>query len=398
MRNHVRLAVTAAVWICAAAGLAACGSSSSTSSTRSTSTTASSSASTSSTASAAAAVTYAKQQLAAHEALATTFAAPGPPIKGGKAAYAGKTIWYIPITAVPPFFAITTSSLKQVAAKLGVTLRVCDAQVTPTGASSCLREAVASNPGAIITDAIPIPFAQDAYTAPVNAKIPVIGGYVVPPGPTNGNFAKYFTPVSGFEEQAESLGADVMIADSAGKGNFLMTIDSDIPSSITASEAAVNEVKQHCPQCIVATYSVKANGNPNLASTVSSEILSHPNAQYFYVPYEDPSGTTFIQGLRESGRTLKLMAMAGDTAGLGRVAAGTQLGDVLLDPVSHAWELMDAALRGTTGTPPAAYVGLNRVFIKGNIPTNLTVAGWASGRWFSDLSFETVFEKLWGLS
>jgi ribose transport system substrate-binding protein len=396
VRNLRSLTLTVAACAAGAFGLAACGSSSSSNSSGSTGGDPSSSAS--SGGSTSAAVSYAKQQLAAHEGLVTSFAAPGPPIKGGHSAYTGKSIWYIPITSVPPFFSITTKELQQVSAKLGVTLHVCDAQVSPTGASTCLRQAVAAKANAIITDSIPVAFAQDAYTQAVDAKIPVVGGYIVPPGPKNGNFAKYFTPVSGFEAQAESLGADVMIADAGGKGNFLMTIDSDIPSSIAASQAAVDEVKQHCPQCSVATYSVKANNNPNLASSVSSEILSHPTATYFYVPYEDPSGTTFIQGVRQSGRKLQFMAEAGDPAGLARVAAGTQLGDVLLDPVSHAWDLMDAALRGITGTAPAHYVGFNRVFVKSNIPSNLTVAGWSSGTWFSNLDFEKVYEKLWGLS
>jgi ribose transport system substrate-binding protein len=377
-------------------GLAACGSSSSSSGNGSSSSSAASGSSTSSAGSAG--ISAAQALVASGAALATKFSAPGPPINGGKAAYVGKTVWYIPITSLPPWFQIQAKVQQSVWSMLGDTLMVCDAKGSPTSASACLRQAVASKAAAIITDAIPVPFAQDAFTAAVNAHIPVVGGYVNPAiAPTNGSFRKYFHPLSGEETPTQELGAADLIVASGGKANVFVAGSSDTPSAAAASTAAEQYLQTNCTGCTVSSTSVQTVGNPNLASEVSGQLLSHPNANYFYTPYEAPSGTVFLQAIRQTGRKLAFMSTAGDPSGLQRVRSGGQVGDVGLDPVYQGWNYVDAALRAITGMPSGTYKGLVHLFTKNNVPQNPTLAGWLSGKWYSNLAFQQIYKQTWGL-
>jgi ribose transport system substrate-binding protein len=385
-----------------ALAVAACGSSSSSSSSSS-----ASSASGTGTASNAAATSSGSGDIAAAQklvadstALPSAFTAPGPPIKGGaKSLVSGKTIWYIPVTALPPWFDIQSKVQQSVWSMMGATVHVCDGQGNPTTISTCLRNAVAQKAAAVITDAIPVPFAQDAYTAVVNAHIPVIAGYTdKDAAPTSGNFGKYFHGISGEETPTQQIGAAQAIVASGGKANVLVAGANDIPSAVTASKAAVAYFKSACPGCTVNSFFVKTNSNPNLASEVSGQILKDPSADYFYTPYEAPSGALFLQAIRQTGRHMTFMSTAGDVAGLARIHQGTQLGDVGLDPVYQGWNYADATLRALAGMPQVQYKGILHLFTKANDPANPTVAGWLSGKYYSNLAFQNVYKQNWGLS
>jgi ribose transport system substrate-binding protein len=382
--------------------VAACGSSSSNNSTSTSSsggatTSASNAAQTSSGNSDIAA---AQKLVASSTALPTSFKAAGPPIKGGaKALVAGKTIWYIPVTALPPWFDIQSKVQQSVWSMLGATVHVCDGQGNPTAISTCLRNAVAQKAAAVITDAIPVPFAQAAYTAVANARIPVIAGYTdKDAAPTAGNFGKYFHGISGEETPTQQIGAAEAIVASNGKANVLVAGANDIPSSVTASNAAIAYFKSACPGCTVNSFFLKTVANPNLASAVSGQIVKDPSADYFYTPYEAPSGTLFLQAIRQTGRHMAFMSTAGDVAGLARIHQGTQVGDVGLDPVYQGWNYADATLRALAGMPSAQYKGIVHLFTKENDPANPTVAGWLSGKYYSNLSFEDVYKQNWGVS
>jgi ribose transport system substrate-binding protein len=383
--------LTAALCAAAALGAAACGSSSSSSS--------SNAASSGATSSDSPGTAAAQQLVSGHLALATQFSAPGPAINGAKTAVAGKTIWYIPASTLPPWFQIEENTLKSLWSKLGATVQVCDSETSPTQTSTCLHQAIASHAAAIIADAVPVALAQDAFTAAVNAHIPVIDGYTEPSAaPKTGNFAKYFIPISGEQPLIQQLAAAEVITNSGGKANVLANISTDDAESIQASYDFINYLKSSCPGCTVATVSMTTVSNPNVASETSGAVLKNPNAAYFYTAYDAPSAALFLQGIRSAGRHMVFISTAGDPAAFARIKAGTQLGDVGLDPVYEGYQYTDAALRAITGMATVSHPGLVRVFTKSNLPPNPTLAGWASGTWFSNLSFEPTYQKLWGLS
>jgi ribose transport system substrate-binding protein len=345
-------------------------------------------------------IAVAQRLVADNTKLATAFKVPGPPIKGGaKSVAAGKSIWYIPVTVEPPWFDIQSKVQQSVWSMLGATVHVCDGADSPTNISSCLREAVSNKAAAVITDSIPVPFAQDAYTAVVNAKIPVIAGYTdKDAAPTTGNFGKYFVPVSGLQTQTQQLGAAEAIVDSRGRAKVLVAGANDVSSATAASYAAANYLKSSCPGCTVDSFLIKTVANPNLASEVSGQILRHPEDDYLYTPYEAPSGTLFLQAIRQAGRHMTFMSTAGDIAGLERVKQGAQVADVGLDPVFEGWSYVDAALRALAGMPPVQHIGILRLFTKANVPQTPSLSGWLSGTYYSNLEFESVYKKAWGVS
>jgi ABC-type sugar transport system substrate-binding protein len=258
---------------------------------------------------------------------------------------------------------------------------------------------VAAKAAAVITDAIPVPFAQDAYNAVVDAHVPVVAGFTdASAAPTTGNFATDFHPISGEEAATMQLGVANIIVASGGTGNVLVAKVNDTPSALAASEAGESYLKANCPKCTVDSFTVKSNGNPNLASQVSAEVLKHPNAKYFFTPYESPSGPVFLQAIRQTGKKLTFMSTANDTSGLQRVRDGEQLGDAGLDPVFTGWNYVDAALRAMAGMPAVKYKGLLRLFDKETVPQSPTLEGRLSGKWYSDLSYQPLYLKAWGAS
>jgi ribose transport system substrate-binding protein len=406
-----RLTVAATTAAILALGVAACGSASSGGSSSTSGSGASrssgsgSSTSTSSgpgttTSSGSSDVAAAQKLVASAAPLATSFQVPGPPIKGGgKSVASGKTVWYVPVTALPPWFQIQSKVQQSVWSILGATVHVCDGQGNPTTISTCLTQAVARKAALVITDAIPVAFVQDAYNAVVNAHIPVVAGYTDKSAtPTNGNFGKYFQGVSGEEALTQEIGAAEVIVASGGKANVLVAGANDTPSAAAASEAAISYFKTSCPGCTVSSFMTKTVGNQNLASVVSGQLLRASSPSYLYTPYEAPSGPLFLQGVRQTGRTITFMSTAGDVAGLARIRGGEQLADVGLDPVYQGWNYVDAGLRALAGMAHVQYHGIVHLFTKDNVPKNPTDAGWLSGKWYSSLSFESVFKKTWGVA
>src|SRR5437879_1006712 len=100
-------------------------------------------------------VTAAKAKVAALSKPVTKFQVPGTP-PGNLRSLSGKTVWYIPISQTAEFFTAVSNSLKAALAKAGVSLRFCNGQANPSATAACVNQAVASNAGAIIVDAIPI--------------------------------------------------------------------------------------------------------------------------------------------------------------------------------------------------------------------------------------------------
>ena len=47
--------------------------------------------------------------------------------------------------------------------------------------------------------------------------------------------------------------------------------------------------------------------------------------------------------------------------------------------------------------PAVHYKGLVHLFTKRNVPHNPTIGQWLSGKWYSNLGFQSLYKKAWGL-
>jgi ribose transport system substrate-binding protein len=386
-RGLPRAAQAAATLVCVALVTAACGGSSSAKSSGSSD-------------SAAAGVTHARQQLNHYANASSTFTPPGPQLQAASL-LKGKTVWFVPITFEAPIFLIEAQALRTALEPLGAKLQVCDGKGNPTTTSGCITQAISNGAAGIITDAIAVPFAQQAYAAAVDQKIPVVANDNVLQPPATSNFARYFTGISDGIELNGQLIADMVIADSAGKADVLFVNDTTTPLTQAAGKALLNEFATYCPGCKLSTVEIQDTALQKVPTQVQTALITAPSAHYVVTQFDAPSGQLVVQGASQGRPGVQFVASGGQLAGLQRVQGGIQLADPGVDPVSGAWAAVDGLLRILAGKPAGKYddAVLHRVFTQSNIgKTDLTQAGWSSGSWYSTGAFESGYLKLWGVS
>jgi len=383
--------------ITAAAVLAACsssGSSSTTSSAPASSPAASSAAS--ATGGSSAGVTKAQQMVTQLEATTTSYPVPTASISGASS-LKGKTVYYIPLVQFIPGFVVTAATMKTALAKLGVNLQVCNGNAQPSAIASCVGQAAGAGAAGIILDSIPFGMAENALNAATAKHIPIVIADQYPPsGTTNTDSVTY---VPGVVDQPTQI-AWWMIADSAGKANAIIAEEADSPSSIQYVTNSMSVYKQYCSGCTITVKQITAATTALIASATSSNLLANPNATYYYTEFEDSLQPT-IQGLQQSNKTsIQLSVAGGSVDGLGLLAGNSQVKAVVtVDQAYAGWALSDEILRMATKTAPVTETFPSRLFTKQNIGTiQVTTADQASGAWFGDTSYQSTFEKLWGLS
>ena len=85
--------------------------------------------------------------------------------------------------------------------------------------------------------------------------------------------------------------------------------------------------------------------------------------------------------------------------GLGRLKSNSMVkAVVVVDQAYAGWALSDEILRMATKSAPVNETFPSRLFTSQNIGSiQVTTGDQASGAWFGDSSYQTAFEKLWGL-
>jgi ribose transport system substrate-binding protein len=341
-------------------------------------------------------VTYAKHQLAKYTPLVTKFTPPGPALSGLKAKLSGKVVWYIPIFLQAPIFTADSIDIAQPLALAGATVHVCDAGTNPSQANACLTQAVAAHAAGIVTDAMNYSFAPNGYAAAIAAHIPVVAA-------GNDNATGFpstpdLTTVSAGYPTTSRLAADWIIANSGGKADILYAADNSNDGKIEAA-ATYSEIRQHCPGCKVHVVTFGDATVQNLAPAMSSAMVANPGIDYVYGGYDAPSGIYALQGVDQvQGRKFTYITGTGQPPGLERVANGTQSVDPGSDTDNSMWNTADALFRIIDGKAPVQHTPALRVFTKANLPSDPSNASaYASGAWYTNGGFKTMYAKLWGM-
>jgi ribose transport system substrate-binding protein len=349
----------------------------------------------------AAGLAHAKAAVQQHQNVLGAFAAPGQGI-AGLARFRGKTVTYVPITLKATYFEAEFEQISEAAKPLGIKVQSCDAQAQPTVATQCVDQAVQGGSAGIITDSLPFALARNAYAAAVGAHVPVVAADVSDPLPQG--WSKSVVLTSNGQDVGGRLMADSIIADSKGKANVLFVNTTTTSTTKKSSDAVLDEFKTRCPACEVTTAPWEPTAVQKIPTTVSVALNSHPKIDYVYVSYDQPAGPPAIQGVQLAGRRnkVKLVGYGSDIAAMQRIAGGTQLADVAVDPALVAWNNTDRLLRlmaGQTVPPDSAYTVPRRIFDAGDIASVHgvgSVKNFKSGAWFSDGTFRAAYEKLWG--
>lgn len=397
-KQKLRRAAAASATTMCMAGLAACGESAT-----STSTAGEKQATTATAASATSpGVEAATQRLAKYSKADTPFVAPGPAVAGGADVLRGKKVWFIPIFFEAAIFHVAADAMREALEPLGATLQICDAKGNPTGASGCLRQATANGAAGIITDSVPVPFAEQGYAEAVEKKIPVVASNNAIPAPDTPAFDRYFTPISGDFELDGQLVADAVIADSGGKADVLFANNTTTPFTKAIGAAIVGEFKANCPDCKVSEVEVQDTALQKIPSLVQAAMVKNSDAKYVVTQFDTPSGQLVQQGARQARSTTKFAAFGGPLSALKQVKDGSQLADAGTDAVTAGWADVDALVRSAAGAPKGKHepAVLHRLFTKENLESEgdeLTQAAWTAGSWYSDGSFKDEYLRLWGV-
>jgi ribose transport system substrate-binding protein len=383
--------------ITAVALLAACSSSSSSSSSApsSSSPSASSSAASSASSTASSGVATAQAMVTKLEATTTSYPVPTASVSG-VSALKGKTVYYIPLVQQIPGFVVTAATMKTALAKVGMNLQVCNGEAQPSAIAACVTQATGAHAAGIVLDSIPYGMAENALMAAKAKGVPVIVADQYPPsGNVNTDSVTY---VPGVVDQPTQI-AYWMIADSQGKANAIIAEEADSQSSIQYVVNSEAVYKQLCPDCTITVKQITEATNTLIASATSSNLLAHPDANYYYTEFEDSLQPT-IQGIQQSNKTGIALSVAGaSTDSLGLLKSGDLVqAAVAVDQAYAGWALTDEILRMATKTAPAAESFPSRLFTKQNIGTiQVTTAAQASGAWFGSTSYQAQFEQLWGV-
>jgi ribose transport system substrate-binding protein len=383
--------------ITAVALLAACSSSSSSSSSApsSSSPSASSSAASSAGSTASSGVATAQAMVSKLEATTTSYPVPTASVSG-VSALKGKTVYYIPLVQQIPGFVVTAATMKTALAKVGLNLQVCNGEAQPSAIAACVTQATGAHAAGIVLDSIPYGMAENALMAAKAKGVPVVVADQYPPaGNVNTDSVSY---VPGVVDQPTQI-AYWMIAESQGKANAIIAEEADSQSSIQYVVNSESVYKQLCPDCTITVKQITEATNTLIASATSSNLLAHPEANYYYTEFEDSLQPT-IQGIQQSNKSGISLSVAGaSTDSLGLLKSGSLVqAAVAVDQAYAGWALTDEIVRMATKTAPAAESFPSRLFTKQNIGTiQVTTAAQASGAWFGTASYQAQFEKLWGL-
>ena len=344
----------------------------------------------------AAEVTYAKQRIAKYSAKPPAFTAPGPPVKN-VAGLKGKVVFYVPIGLKVPYFQVVLSGLRDAAATAGLVLRPCDPNFSPSGVAQCLTQAANQNAGAVITDAIPPEFAQQAINLLKSRHIPIL---VSEEGSHPGTPELAYN--SGPTELMTSLAADWIIADSNGTANIVLPEITDSAASIGYVEnGAIPEIHKHCPGCKLTVFKTTTAQLSRLPSLISTALVRDPKVNYILSEF-DADVAAIIQGLQTvtAARHVKVASINGVLQNLQFIAQGNyQAEDTGGNGYQLGWSDVDQVLRQMLGQPPLAdqHNGI-RVFTKDNVAgLTLTTQAANTGEWYGSGDFKSVYTKLWGV-
>jgi len=307
----------------------------------------------------------------------------------------GRTVYYIPLVQQIPGFVVTADAMKAALTAAGLSLQVCNGQGQPSAIAACVQQAVGAGAAGIILDAIPYGMVQNALDAAKAKGVPiVVADQLLPDGVKNDNQVAY---VPGVVDQPSQI-AWWMIADSKGKANAIIAEEGDSPSAKQYVTDSLSIYQTSCPGCQITVKTITASTDALLASATSSNLLSNPNATYYYTEFEDSLQAT-IQGIQQSGRSsaISLSVAGGSVNGLGLLKGDSTVKAVVaVDQAYAGWALTDEILRMMTKSGPVDETFPSRLFTKANVGTvQVTPAAQASGEWFGDTSFQGDFGKLW---
>lgn len=345
-------------------------------------------------------VAYAAAQVAKDRAV-PAFTAPGPPVNLTKVK--GKTVFVIPL--VPnPFNLAIQNTMQYLAKKAGLHYTLYPNQGLVSQWVQAFNEALSQKPDLIILSTAPDPRElQPQLSQAKAAGIPVLVTHFydasspAPPG-----CLACAAGVTALEKApfyvAGKVEADWMIANSGGHAHVLIVSSNDILPSAPTVSVIEAELKAHCPGCSYRDVNVPVSDwNTKVGSTVSAQLLAHPDINYVDCLY-DAMVQTAVPAVELAGKTGKVQVVSynGSAFALKYIETGNVLGmDVGEPTIWIGYAVMDQAFRILSGAPPVSDEETPiRIWDKSNISESGTPPSITKG--YGNAAGQS-FDKLWGV-
>ena len=285
---------------------------------------------------------------------------------------------------------------KQVAESLGWRVDVVDGKLDPTTWNQVVKQAADSGVDGIIA----VSADPNLYTeamAKVKAKAIPFVLTQQPPGPNDveGVGAYVATdPVPGGEDVAEWIKAD-----SNGKANVLVLDFPGFAALQTRTRSIVDNLKADCSGCKVEKVDVSVQTmSTSLTPLVTSRLQKNPDIDYIWG--SDDCCVSFMQqGIQLAGRSssVKLLSMTGYPDQMKQLKTGEMAAELASATPFSGWLAVDSLGRLMAGEqlernfwPVPQRIWSTKSI--GEAPDSVFKVGWNT-----DVDYEPMFKKLWGM-
>src|SRR6185369_3451605 len=100
------------------------------------------------------------------------FVAPGPALD--TSSLAGKSLWFVPVSAEIPVLAVELKAMQDAAKALKLPLQVCDGKLSPPVEAACINSAVSAGAAGIFTDGVDPHGVQTAVDNAATHNVPLL--------------------------------------------------------------------------------------------------------------------------------------------------------------------------------------------------------------------------------
>jgi ribose transport system substrate-binding protein len=242
-----------------------------------------------------------------------------PPSTGPKP-QPGENVWVITPGLSLAGAALFAGATQAAAKDIGWKLTVFDGKLNPAIWPDGIRQAIAAKADAIILYDIDCSTATAAMEQARAAKIPLIAvesvdcSFIKPGAPSV--FSAQVTYTEGrFPSFATSLGtaqANYVIAKSGGNAKVILFNENDLETAVLIGKGFEAQLAK-CSGCQIVdkvTFTASDTG-PSLQQMAQQALLQHPEATAVVAPYDDVVVAGIGAAIVDSGRTDKLISVAG---------------------------------------------------------------------------------------
>jgi len=325
----------------------------------------------------------------------------GPTAKVNVAAAKGKSVYFVNLTEAIPALHEWSVVLGQQLQAAGVKTTDCDGKGSPNGITTCLNQALAAKPSAIVALALDNVFIASYMAKAKAAGIKFITGQSGRPELPTSPPGRVAEVTFDYYQVGRIIGAWFAADSSCTKGapQIITTTSSRQPSA--AEVAGIQSaIHQYCPgmklpgpqNVLIPDWATK------LATVTRTDLLANNNLKYI-LPLYDGMTLYMNPAIKQTHRTVRMASFnATPVVMQTEVAKKSPLvADVGGPNQWYAVALADQVLRVLAGQPPVKSENVPlRLFTPGNIKSINTSKDEAT--WYGKVNPITNYHKLWGIN